>query len=96
MAGVLVTVASRVLGVDPVAGGGGEGHRGLGGRAGGVRGYDQQIYAVAVVAACGQQRGRLAGEVAQPKPAARHGQPAGGRSLGRRSTIPSNAGVTGG
>src|SRR5690606_31126092 len=66
----------QVLGVDPVAGGGGEAHRGFGGRPGGPRGYDQQVHAVAVVAACGQQPGGLAGEVAQPYPAARDCQPA--------------------
>jgi hypothetical protein len=66
-----------VLGVEEVAGGGGQDHRGVGGTAGGVRGDDEQINAVTVGAQRGEQVGRLAAEVAQSQYPVVDAQPVG-------------------
>jgi hypothetical protein len=66
-----------VSGVDEVAGGGGEQHRGVGRAGVGIRGHDQQVDAVTVVAQRGQQGRGLAGEVAKPHYAPSHVQTAG-------------------
>ena len=54
-----------VLGIDQVAGRGGQDHRRVRSAAGGVRGNDQQVHQVAVGAQGGEQVGGLAGEVTE-------------------------------
>jgi hypothetical protein len=66
-----------VSGVDEVAGGGSEQHRGVGRAGVGIRGHDQQVDAVTVVAQRGQQGRGLAGEVAKPHYAPGHAQTSG-------------------